>query len=113
MRLSICYKLIRGDPAVSARFSLKMDESRLSRSQASINSNRHRVGGIPLTLSLIKSKQVRVDSELTGKLGSTENGSQQTNLIDFDLGNLSGLIGGQTGNRPSALEVRGLSGVGA
>ena len=111
MRLSICYKLIRGDPAVSARFSLRIP--RLSRSQASINSNRLRVGGIPLTLSLIKSKQVRVDPELTGKLGSTENGSQQTDLIDFDLGNLSGLIGSQTGNRPSALEVRGLSGVGA
>ena len=94
MRLSICYKLIRGDPAVSARFSLKMMKSpRLSRSQASINSNRLRVGGIPSALNLIKSKQVRVDPELTGKLGSTENGSQQTNLIDFDLGNLSGLIG--------------------
>ena len=54
MRLSICYKLIRGDPAVSARFSLRIP--RLSRSQASINSNRLRVGGIPLTLSLIESK---------------------------------------------------------
>ena len=57
---SSCSFSVRGirNLPVSARFSLKMMDSRLNRFLAIINSNRLETHGIPSTLSLIKSKEI-------------------------------------------------------